>query len=79
MAAQRRGDSVSNGPLIFDLVFSYLPSSHIILYDFQIVKRWMPDKFAKNPKKKGEHRAMGDILESIEELKWYKENVFLPH
>ena len=34
---------------------------------------WGGDK-NKLPKKESSHRAMGDIVESINELKWYKEN-----
>lgn len=42
----------------------------------EVVKRWFPDSFEKMPPKKGTHRAMDDIIESVAELKWYKENVF---
>ena len=34
---------------------------------------WGGDK-SKLPKKESTHRAMSDIIESINELKWYKEN-----
>ena len=34
---------------------------------------WGGDK-SKLPKKESSHRAMSDIIESINELKWYKEN-----
>ena len=40
----------------------------------ELVKRWHPQTQA--PAKKLCHRAMDDIMESIEELKFYKENVF---
>ncbi|OAJ37175.1 hypothetical protein BDEG_21238 [Batrachochytrium dendrobatidis JEL423] len=38
----------------------------------EIGMRWYPDFYKKAPKKKLAHRAMGDILESIEELKAYR-------
>ena len=38
--------------------------------------RWYPDDYEKQPKKHGDHRALGDIEESIKELQYYKEKVF---
>lgn len=42
----------------------------------ELVKRWYPDlePFAKQER----HRALDDIRESIDELRWYREQVFLP-
>lgn len=42
----------------------------------ELVKRWYPSEFSKKPSKKLAHRALDDILESIEELKYYRESVF---
>ena len=41
----------------------------------ELVKRWKPN-FIEAAEKKGIHRAMADVYESIEELKFYKENIF---
>ena len=41
----------------------------------EVAKRWFPDSL-DNFKKEGGHRAMVDILESIEELKYYKNVLF---
>ena len=41
----------------------------------EVVERWYP-KSTRPPDKKGTHLAMADIKESVEELKWYRENVF---
>ena len=53
---------------------------HYRLIDVSTIKelttRWYPEKTI--PTKKGEHLALADIRESVEELRWYKENVFLP-
>ena len=43
----------------------------------ELVKRWYPAPFHA-PKKKEDHRALGDIRESIEELRWYRSRVFVP-
>jgi len=43
----------------------------------EIVRRWSPASFHA-PKKKEAHRALDDIRESIEELKWYRARVFVP-
>lgn len=42
----------------------------------ELAKRWYPLEFENAPKKKLCHRALDDILESIEELKYYQKNVF---
>ncbi|VDK17328.1 unnamed protein product [Anisakis simplex] len=42
----------------------------------ELVKRWNPLAYTLIPRKKNAHRALDDIKESIEELKWYKANIF---
>jgi len=42
----------------------------------ELAKRWYPDKYEQAPKKEGGHRALGDIEDSIEELKYYRRTVF---
>ena len=42
----------------------------------ELVYRWSPSILRKAPEKGKRHRAMDDILESIEELKFYRKNVF---
>jgi oligoribonuclease len=42
----------------------------------ELVKRWYPEVMAKSPVKKETHRALDDIRESIEELRYYRENAF---
>jgi oligoribonuclease len=44
----------------------------------ELVRRWYPDIRAGRPKKVGAHRALDDIRESIEELRYYRERAFLP-
>jgi oligoribonuclease len=41
-----------------------------------VVERWYP-KGLRAPAKKGTHLAMNDIKESVEELRWYRANVFV--
>src|ERR1700760_396374 len=43
----------------------------------ELVRRWYPAPFHA-PKKKEAHRALDDIRESIEELAWYRQRVFVP-
>jgi oligoribonuclease len=40
----------------------------------ELVRRWSPAHEA--PKKREVHRALDDIRESIEELRWYRDHVF---
>jgi len=42
----------------------------------ELVKRWNPEINAIVPPKKENHRALGDIIESIEELKFYRKHLF---
>jgi oligoribonuclease len=42
----------------------------------ELARRWYPDAFASQPKKAGTHRALGDIRESIKELRYYRQSVF---
>jgi oligoribonuclease len=41
----------------------------------EVVERWYP-KDTRPPSKKGTHLAMNDVKESVEELRWYRENIF---
>ena len=42
----------------------------------ELAKRWYPRTFFHAPKKAGGHRALADILESIDELRYYREVLF---
>jgi oligoribonuclease len=42
----------------------------------ELARRWYPDIAADAPSKNGAHRAMGDIKESLEELRYYREHLF---
>jgi oligoribonuclease len=41
-------------------------------------RRWFPRAYFQAPAKRGNHRALADIQESIEELRYYREAVFVP-
>jgi oligoribonuclease len=45
----------------------------------EIVRRWFPRVYYATPEKKGNHRALGDIRESIAELRYYRDAIFVPH
>ena len=44
----------------------------------ELVKRWYPKLAHAAPVKKGGHRALADITESIAELRYYRSTVFIP-
>ena len=44
----------------------------------ELCRRWYPDVLAKAPQKAGGHRALDDIRESVEELRYYRSTVFRP-
>jgi oligoribonuclease len=44
----------------------------------ELARRWFPRAYYNAPAKGGNHRALADIQESIEELRYYREAVFVP-
>jgi oligoribonuclease len=44
----------------------------------ELVRRWYPRVYYATPAKTGNHRALADITESISELRYYRETVFVP-
>jgi oligoribonuclease len=44
----------------------------------ELTRRWYPGALEATPRKATAHRALDDIRESIEELRWYRANVFKP-
>jgi len=44
----------------------------------ELAKRWYPRTYYGAPEKAGNHRALADIRESIQELRYYRAAVFVP-
>src|SRR6476620_270250 len=44
----------------------------------ELARRWYARAYFQAPAKHGGHRALGDIRDSIEELRYYREAVFVP-
>jgi oligoribonuclease len=44
----------------------------------ELCRRWYPAIYRKRPGKAEHHRALDDIRESIEELRFYRETLFIP-
>jgi oligoribonuclease len=44
----------------------------------ELARRWYPGVLKGRPEKEGRHRALDDIRESVEELRYYREHVFKP-
>ncbi|GAA6527236.1 oligoribonuclease [Intrasporangium sp. DVR] len=44
----------------------------------ELSRRWYPRVYFNAPRKSGGHRALADIKESIAELRYYREAVFVP-
>ena len=45
----------------------------------ELVSRWYPPTFKMPREKNQTHRVMDDIRESIEEMRYYRKKVFIPH
>ena len=43
----------------------------------ELTRRWFPKVYFQLPKKSGGHRALADIRESIAELRYYRQTVFV--
>src|SRR5215470_110895 len=44
----------------------------------ELARRWYPRSYFASPEKHGGHRALADIQESIRELRYYREVIFVP-
>jgi oligoribonuclease len=44
----------------------------------ELCRRWYPAVYKKRPNKSEHHRALDDIRESIEELRFYRTHLFVP-
>ena len=44
----------------------------------ELARRWYPRTYFASPEKHGGHRALADIRDSIRELRYYREAVFVP-
>lgn len=42
----------------------------------ELCRRWYPQQFSEQPPKKTTHRALDDIIESIQELQYYRQSIF---
>ena len=43
----------------------------------ELARRWQPSVYQDAPAKAGGHRALADIIESLEELRWYRQAGFI--
>lgn len=44
----------------------------------ELCRRWYPEAFSQKPVKHADDRSLADIIESIDELKYYKRAIFRP-
>lgn len=44
----------------------------------ELARRWYPRVYFASPAKHGGHRALADITESVQELRYYREALFVP-
>lgn len=44
----------------------------------ELARRWYPKVYFASPEKSGNHRALGDIRDSIDELRYYRRTIFVP-
>jgi oligoribonuclease len=44
----------------------------------ELARRWFPRAYFASPLKTGGHRALADIRESVRELQYYREAIFVP-
>ncbi len=44
----------------------------------ELCRRWYPDAYRKRPAKQEAHRALGDVRESIAELRYYRNAMLVP-
>lgn len=77
------GNSVGTDKMFIDRDMSDLAAHlHYRIIDVSSIKelarRWYPRVYFASPTKNGGHRALADILESIDELRYYRAALFVP-
>ncbi len=77
------GNSVGTDKMFLDRDMTELSSYlHYRIIDVSSIKelarRWYPRVYFASPTKNGGHRALADILESIDELRYYRAALFVP-
>ena len=81
--AHLAGNSVGSDKKFLDRYMPDLMSRlHYRVIDVSTIKelsrRWYPDVYRNKPAKHGGHRALADIIESIDELRYYRDMMFVP-
>lgn len=81
--AHLAGNSVGSDKKFLDRYMPGLMSKlHYRVIDVSTVKelarRWYPAVYVSKPAKHGGHRALADIIESIDELRYYHDMLFVP-
>lgn len=77
------GNSVGTDKMFIDRDMTDLAAHlHYRIIDVSSIKelarRWYPRVYFASPTKNGGHRALADILESIDELRYYRAALFVP-
>ena len=44
----------------------------------ELARRWFPRAYFASPVKHGGHRALADVKESVQELRYYRDTIFVP-
>jgi oligoribonuclease len=81
--AHLAGNSVGSDKKFLDKYMPSLMSNlHYRVIDVSTLKelsrRWYPAVYSNKPEKHGGHRALADIIESIDELRYYRDMLFVP-
>ncbi|KFJ08346.1 oligoribonuclease [Bifidobacterium tsurumiense] len=77
------GNSIGSDKKFLDRFMPELMSNlHYRVIDVSTLKelsrRWYPNVYLNKPAKHGGHRALADIIESIDELRYYRDMFFVP-
>lgn len=80
--AHLAGNSVGSDKKFLDRYMPGLMSNlHYRVIDVSTIKelarRWYPDVYSNKPAKHGGHRALADIIESADELRYYRDTIFV--
>lgn len=69
-------DNIYNVKQIFKIIY-FIYILFITLYTYIFYRRWNPQIYNSIPPKTSKHRATSDIIESIQELIYYKNHIFV--
>ncbi|KAG2351973.1 hypothetical protein BDR07DRAFT_1440321, partial [Suillus spraguei] len=77
MGAPKRTAVLAGNSVHADRSFLVEEMPELVYVLQELCRRWYPDNQVPKDASAGRHRAYDDIMDSIQELSWYRQNIFV--